>query len=68
MFNNNNDKVTFRDLDERITSLRNWDLKSIEEDMKSLAQLVSMLISELGYEANMQRGSVVTLNKNKKKK
>lgn len=60
-------KVTFRDLGERINSLRNWDLKNIEDDIKNLTQLVSMLLEDLGYGATMRRGEAVTLTKSKKK-
>lgn len=67
MFKNDNN-VTFQDLNNRIDNLRNWEIKGIEDDIKNLAQLVSMLITELGYSASMVRGQVVTLNKIKKSK
>lgn len=66
MFKSNNDKVTYAELNSRIESLRAWEINGLEQDIKNLTQLVSMLIAELGYSANMQRGSVVTLTKNKK--
>jgi len=68
MFNKNNDKVTYEYLNQRFENFKNWEIKQIEDDLKNLTQLVSMLISELGYSANMQRGSVVTLTKISNKK
>ena len=66
MFNSNYDKVTFRDLNDRIKDFKTWEIDGLEEDLKNLTQLVAMLISELGYTSSMGRNQVVTLNKNKK--
>lgn len=62
-----NDKITYQEMLRHIESLRNYEIKTLEDDIKNLTQLVSMLISELGYGATMRRGEVVTLTKHKKK-
>lgn len=61
-------KATREYVDQQINNFRNWELKVVEDDIKNLVQLVSMLITELGYGATMKRGQAVQLTKPKKNK
>lgn len=67
MFKKNNDKVTHQEMNNRFDSLRNWELRAIEDAIQRLTQITSMLASKIGYDIHAVSGGPVKLIKIKNK-